>query len=130
MQELPMYRDVVGEVRDSLLKAAQRAESGGLRCSQVLIDPGIGFGKTAHHNWSLLASIDIFAATGYGVLIGASRKRFLGDLLNEQDPVARDDATAAVAVASVLRGASVLRVHNVSLIRRAVTVADAIVGAE
>lgn len=130
MQERPTYRDVVGEVRDGLIVAAARAETGGLRSSQILIDPGIGFGKTSDHNWSLLAAIDIFAATGYGVLIGASRKRFLGQLLNEQDPLGRDNATAAVAVASVLRGASVLRVHNVSLIRRAVTVADAIVGAE
>jgi dihydropteroate synthase len=130
MQQYPSYQDVVGEVRDELLQSAARAKSAGLLASQVFVDPGIGFGKTTQHNWSLLAATDILAATGYGVLIGVSRKRFLGELLNEPDPALRDDATAAAAVACVLRGASALRVHNVSLLRRAATVADAIVRAE
>lgn len=130
MQHNPTYRDVVGEVRDALVASAERAEQVGLRRSQICIDPGIGFGKTSAHNWTLLGATDVLAATGYNVLIGHSRKRFLGELLGDQDPSQRDDATAAVATAAVLRGASIVRVHNVSLIRRAVTVADAIVGAD
>ena len=130
MQNNPTYRDVVGEVRDALVASAERAEGCGLARSQICIDPGIGFGKTTAHNWTLLASTDVLAATGYNVLIGHSRKWFLGELLGEEDPGKRDDLTAAVAVAAVLRGASVVRVHNVSLIRRAAAVADAIVGAD
>ena len=130
MQHHPTYRDVVGEVRDALVASAERAEQVGLRQSQICIDPGIGFGKTSAHNWTLLGATDVLAATGYNVLIGPSRKRFLGELLGDQKPSQRDDATGAVATAVVLRGASIVRVHNVSLIRRAVTVADAIVGAD
>lgn len=130
MQEAPAYEDVVGEVRDFLVQAAARAEQAGASREQIAIDPGIGFGKTLDHNLTLLASTDVLAALGYPVLVGVSRKRFIGTLLSEPDPLRRDVGTAAAVAAAILRGASVVRVHNVPLIHQAARIADAIVASE
>ena len=80
MQDEPTYDDVVGEVLHFLLERAQHAESFGIPSERIFIDPGIGFGKTLEHNLALLKYIDRFVATGYRVLVGASRKRFIGAL--------------------------------------------------
>lgn len=127
MQDDPIYQDVVGEVRDFLVARAQLASDWGLVPEQIAIDPGLGFGKTYEHNLSLLDATDLLAATGYPVLVGASRKRFLGTILDEPDPTRRDIGTAAAVVIAIMRGASVVRVHNVSLIQQAARIADAIV---
>jgi len=118
MQDDPRYVDVVAEVRADLLDRAEAAVAAGV--SEVWIDPGIGFGKTHAHNLALLAHLDAFVATGFPVLVGTSRKGFLGRLLGDSDgsesPAALDDrlegslATATWAMAS---GARMVRVHDV-----------------
>jgi dihydropteroate synthase len=118
MQEAPTYVDVVREVRDALVARADAARAAGV--AEVWIDPGIGFGKTHQHNLLLLAHLDDLVATGYPVLIGTSRKGFLGTLLARSDgsdaPTAVDDrlegslATATWAMAS---GVRMVRAHDV-----------------
>lgn len=130
MQANPQYEDVVGEVRDYLLAAAASAEAAGAAPSSIAIDPGIGFGKGMDHNLQLLAATDLLAATGYPVVIGVSRKTFLGTLIDEPDPLGRDLATAAVTAFTIGRGAAIARVHNVRQIREVCRVVDAIVSSE
>jgi len=130
MQDNPEYADVAREVRDFLLDRAARAEAAGVPRSRICVDPGIGFGKTQRHNLQLLAQLDVLVDTGYPVLVGTSRKSFLGKILDEPDPVERDLATAATVAIAATRGAAVVRVHNVEMTRQAVLVADAIIRAQ
>jgi dihydropteroate synthase len=116
--EVPRYRDVVAEVRDGLLSAVDAAVSAGVDPSRLIIDPGLGFAKTAQHNWALLNALPEFVGTGIPVLVGASRKRFLGSLLASADgtprsPDGRETATAVISALSVLHGAWGVRVHDV-----------------
>ena len=127
MQDRPAYEDVVGEVRDYLLERAALIEQAGVERSFVCVDPGIGFGKTQRHNLQLLARLDELVSTGYPVLVGTSRKSFIGKILDQSDPAERDLATAATVAIAATRGAAVVRVHNVEMTRQAVLVADAIV---
>lgn len=127
MQAGPSYGDVALEVRDFLLERAAAAESEGVERSHICVDPGIGFGKNQLHNLQLLARLDVLVATGYPVLVGTSRKSFLGKILDEPDPAERDVATAATVAIAATRGAAVVRVHNVAMARQAVLIADAIV---
>ena len=127
MQDHPAYEDVVGEVRDYLLERAALIEQAGVERSFVCVDPGIGFGKTQRHNLQLLARLDELVSTGYPVLVGTSRKSFIGKILDQSDPAERDHATAATVAIAATRGAAVVRVHNVEMTRQAVLVADAIV---
>jgi dihydropteroate synthase len=129
MQDDPTYQDVVAEVRSFLLERAAGAEAAGVDRHFICIDPGIGFGKAQHHNLKLLAHLDELVATGYPVLVGTSRKSFLGRIVEEPDPTERDVATAATVAIAASRGAAMVRVHNVELTRQAVLVADAIVRA-
>jgi len=126
MQQYAEYEDVVGEVRDELLRRIESVVSAGVRAEQVVIDPGIGFAKTAAHNWALLAHLDHLVALGYPLLVGASRKTFLGELLKDdapRPPAQRDDATAALTVVAALAGAWAVRVHAVQASADAVRVA-------
>jgi dihydropteroate synthase len=130
MQEDPRYEDVVSEVKAFLEERLAAAVAAGIPEERVCLDPGIGFGKTVEHNLELLARLDELAALGRPVLIGASRKRFLGRLLG--DPAALTGPVAAGVAAAVLafeRGASLFRVHDVREHVEALTVANAIVGA-
>jgi dihydropteroate synthase len=127
MQEDPTYVDVATEVCDFLTNRARLAEEAGVDRRHICIDPGIGFGKAQHHNLQLLAHLDQLVATGYPVLVGTSRKSFLGQILDEPDPTGRDVATAATVAIAATRGAAVVRVHNVEMTRQAVLIADAIV---
>lgn len=127
MQEDPSYGDVATEVRDFLTDRAASAEMSGVERPRICIDPGIGFGKAQHHNLQLLAHLDLLVATGYPVLVGTSRKAFLGRILDEPDPTERDVASAATVAIAATRGAAVVRVHNVEMTRQAVLIADAIV---
>ncbi len=116
--EVPRYRDVVTEVRDELLAAVDAAVRAGVDPSRLIIDPGLGFAKTAQHNWALLNALPEFVGTGIPVLVGASRKRFLGSLLAAADgtprpPDGRETATAVISALSVLHGAWGVRVHDV-----------------
>ena len=115
---VPAYGDVVAEVRDELLDAVDAAVNAGVDRSNVIIDPGLGFAKTAQHNWSLLCALPAFVATGIPVLVGASRKRFLGALLAAPDgtlrpPDGRETATAVVSALAAMNGAWGVRVHDV-----------------
>lgn len=123
MQKKPRYGNVVRDVKASLARSAGRARSAGVPKSRILLDPGFGFGKTMEHNFSLLSRLAEFASLGYPVLVGLSRKSFLGNWLGL--PVGdRLNVSVAAAVAAVERGAHVLRVHDVLAHRQAAAVAD------
>ncbi len=125
MQQAPAYDDVVGEVRAFLADRAFAAEAHGVARHDIVIDPGIGFGKTVEHNLALLAGLDRFVATGYPVLLGASRKSFMGKLLNLPDPADRVEATVATTAIAVMAGVRLLRVHDVKPNRHAADVTAA-----
>lgn len=115
---VPEYRDVVAEVRTELLAAVDAAVSAGVAPDRLIIDPGLGFAKTAEHNWALLRALPELVATGIPVLVGASRKRFLGTLLAAADgsprpPDGRETATAVISALAGLHGAWGVRVHDV-----------------
>jgi len=114
MQSEPQYDDVVGEVLHFLLERAQQAESFGVPSERIFIDPGIGFGKTLSHNLALLKYIDRFVATGYRVLVGTSRKRFIGTLTGRDEPPDRVFGTAATVTLCAAAGVSLVRVHDVA----------------
>jgi dihydropteroate synthase len=113
MQVDPRYGDVVAEVKQTLAARVAAAEALGIARSRIAVDPGIGFGKTLEHNLEILRNLDQFATLGCALLIGTSRKGFLGTLTGR--PVAeRTTASVVSALAAALRGASVLRVHDVA----------------
>ncbi len=116
--EAPIYGDVVAEVQDELARAVDAAVAAGVRPDNLIIDPGLGFAKTAQHNWALLRALQRFVAGGIPVLIGASRKRFLGTLLAGSDgaariPDGRETATAVISAVAAQHGAWGVRVHDV-----------------
>ena len=125
MQNDPQYTDVVGEVTDFLLTRAGAAEAAGVPRSSIVLDPGIGFGKTTAHNLELLANLDTLVATGYAVMLGASRKRFLGELADANEPADRAIATAATTALGVTSGVRIFRVHDVVENRQAADVTHA-----
>ena len=126
MQKAPHYDDVVEEVGSFLERRASYAESSGIQRSRIWIDPGIGFGKTLEHNLTLIRGTARFVETGFPVLVGASRKKFLGVITGEEDPGLRLEATIAVNLEVVRRGASMVRVHDVAAHRRAFAVQSAL----
>jgi dihydropteroate synthase len=127
MQQRGDYRDVVGEVHQFLAERMQVAMDAGIRPEQILLDPGIGFGKNCDHNLALVRHLDAFADLGRPILVGLSRKAFIGEILGR--PVGeRLMGTAAAAAIAVLRGARVLRVHDVRAIRDVVAMVQAIEG--
>jgi dihydropteroate synthase len=119
MQALARYGDVVADVRRELGRQVDIALTAGVDAENIVLDPGLGFAKTAEHNWTLLARLDELAAIGFPVLVGASRKAFLGRLLAAPDgtpaPVeARENATVATSVLAAVMGAWGVRVHEVT----------------
>jgi len=125
MQEAPHYDDLLGEVREWLAAAVAEAEAAGVAPEAICVDPGVGFGKTVTHNLTLLKRIDALAPLGKPVLVGPSRKSFIGALLGVP-PAERLEGTLAACIAAVHAGAQILRVHDVGAVRRAVRVAEAI----
>jgi dihydropteroate synthase len=125
MQKAPAYDDVVAEVRDHLRERLKACVARGVCRSQIVLDPGIGFGKTVDHNLGLLAGLQALVALGQPVLVGTSRKAFLGALTG-RDVGERGFATGASVAAAVLAGAHLVRVHEVAAARDAVRVAEAI----
>lgn len=128
MQDAPRYDDVVAEVLNDLLAAVSTGRRAGL--DEIWIDPGIGFGKTAEHNWALLGAVDRFVASGVPVAVGTSRKGFLGAVLGVADgaggPTPPDDrleGSMTTAVWAVTMGVAMIRVHDVPATVRAVEVA-------
>ncbi len=130
MAELAHYDDVVAEVVGELSDRVAQARAAGVDSDRIVLDPGLGFAKDADHNWALLRHLDVLAAVGLPVLVGASRKRFLGSLLADDPaqprPVAeRDAATDAVSALAASHGVWAVRVHDVRGSRDAVRVAAA-----
>jgi dihydropteroate synthase len=130
MDELARYRDVVTEVRDELLARVDAALAAGVDPANLVIDPGLGFAKRAEHNWKLLHRLDVLLELGFPVLVGASRKGFLGRLLADPDgalrPAAgREVATASISALAAAAGVWGVRVHDVAASRDAVAVGAA-----
>jgi dihydropteroate synthase len=130
MDTLARYDDVVIDVRDELSARVDAALAAGVPASSLVLDPGLGFAKTAAHNWALLHRLDVLQKLGFPVLVGASRKRFLGRLLAGPDgaprpPDGREDATAALSALAAMAGAWGVRVHDVGRSLDAVAVAAA-----
>ncbi|MGW5645894.1 dihydropteroate synthase [Saccharopolyspora sp. NPDC003752] len=118
MNSLAVYEDVVAEVRAELLRQVDVALAAGVAEGAIVLDPGLGFAKTGAHDWQLLQRLDVFVGLGFPVLVGASRKRFLGRLLADADgkprpPAGRETATAVVSALAADRGAWGVRVHDV-----------------
>ena len=126
MQQDPHYEDVVREVRDFLTDRAERAVRAGVAEENVILDPGIGFGKTLRHNLELLNSLDAIVQIGYPVLVGASRKSFLGNITGSDDAKDRLFGTMATNIVAYERGARLFRVHDVRANREALEVAAAV----
>jgi dihydropteroate synthase len=130
MQEDPVYDDVVSEVAGFLEGRAREVIEGGVGPSSMAIDPGIGFGKTATHNLELIDGLGRLVEIGYPVVLGTSRKTFLGRVTGIDDVVARDGVTAVTTALGFERGARVFRVHDVASSRAALRIAAAIVSPE
>lgn len=126
MQDHPTYSDVVREVCWFCQQRAQEAISAGVDPSSIVLDPGIGFGKTTEHNMQLLAHLDRLIALGYPVALGTSRKRFLGQITGLHRPADRDLATAVTTALGVRAGVKIFRVHDVPANRQAADVTFAI----
>ena len=125
MQSEPRYDDVLREVIDFLAQRIQFAAQAGIERQNIIVDPGIGFGKTLDHNLALLRGLSAFGALGQPLLVGASRKAFIGRILGTEADQ-RLEGSLAAAVAAVMGGADIVRVHDVKETRRAIRVADAI----
>lgn len=128
MQQDPRYLDVVAEVHQALDTDLDRLAERGIDPERVVVDPGIGFGKLLEHNLALLRELATFTGFGRPVLVGASRKRFLGTLTGGAGPEDRLEGSLAVAALAVASGARLLRVHDVAATVRAVRVAEAVSG--
>lgn len=126
MQQEPRYDDVVAEVCAYLADQAHMLEGAGVARDRIALDPGLGFGKTTEHNLELLRRLDELVALGYPVLIGASRKRFIGEITGVDAPAERLQGSVAVAGWSALLGADVVRVHDVGPTREALATLAAI----
>ncbi|ADG77201.1 Dihydropteroate synthase OS=Tsukamurella paurometabola (strain ATCC 8368 / DSM / CCUG 35730/ CIP 100753 / JCM 10117 / KCTC 9821 / NBRC 16120 / NCIMB 702349/ NCTC 13040) OX=521096 GN=Tpau_0561 PE=3 SV=1 [Tsukamurella paurometabola] len=119
------YTDVVTEVRDELLHQADAAIAAGIAPERIVLDPGLGFAKNGDHNWALLRGLNTLQDTGFRVLVGASRKRFLGELLGGRAPAGREVATAAISALAAREGVWGVRVHDVRATADAIAVARA-----
>jgi len=126
MQAQPVYSDVVTEVRAYLLDRAIALADAGIAPERIALDPGLGFGKTTEHNLQLLRRLPEFADAGYPVLVGASRKRFIGEITGVAAPLARTHGSVATAVWASLHGADIVRVHDVGATVQALAMLAAI----
>ncbi|HEX9760036.1 MAG TPA: dihydropteroate synthase [Candidatus Acidoferrales bacterium] len=133
MQQAPFARDVIADVRSGLRAAVARAVKAGLKRTQLILDPGIGFGKSYAQNFELLARLPELASLGFPLLVGTSRKRFIGATLasdkGELPPGERVWGTAATVTASILGGAHIVRVHDVAEMAQVARMADAVLNA-
>ena len=129
MQDQPQYDDVVAEVTQFLVDKATLAEKEGIRQDRIAIDPGIGFGKTFEHNLELLRNLQFMVETGYPVVVGTSRKSFLGRILGKNvPPLERDAATGATVALAIEQGVAAVRVHNVVMAAQIARTTEALIG--
>ena len=129
MQQDPVYDDVVVDVMSYLEEGIAIAVEAGVDREKILIDPGIGFGKTLEHNLTLLSCLDEFRCLGRPIVVGTSRKKFIGTILGIPVPEQRGDGTAATVALGIERGASVVRVHDVERMRHVARMTDAVLRA-
>ena len=127
MDSYARYKNVVEEVKNELSTQIELAQSKGIKNEQIIIDPGIGFAKNVDQNLELLRNLEVFVSMNYPVLIGASRKRFIGSVINETNPTKRIFGTAAVASRSVIAGVDILRVHDVKEISQVIMMTKSII---
>ncbi len=128
MQTKPKYKNVVAEVLEFLLQRAEKAQRFGIPKERIFIDPGIGFGKTVEHNILLLKNIDKFVSSGYRVLVGTSRKSFIGKITGRENFAERIFGTAATVALCAAVGASIVRVHDVAEMIDVIKTTNAIIG--
>ncbi len=126
MKSLSQYSDVVTEVASELQNRMSAALEAGIKANNLIADPGLGFAKEAEHNWALLNNLASIQALGYPVLVGASRKRFLGALVGTENPDEREAASIAITYALAARGIWGVRVHSVKSHREAIAVSGKI----
>jgi dihydropteroate synthase len=126
MQDAPHYDNVIDEIKNFLIEHAHIAESMGVESDKIFIDPGIGFGKTRQNNLDLIANLSELISTGYGVLLGASRKRFMGSICNIEKFSELVGATCTTTTFAVLAGVKIIRVHDIKENRQAIDVAYAL----
>jgi dihydropteroate synthase len=125
MQVNPTYEDLIGEILGFLRKAVEQAQSVGIRKELIIIDPGIGFGKSFNDNLRILKELDAFSSLGQPIMVGTSNKAFIGHTLG-LPPESRDAGTMATVAAAVMNGADIVRVHNVKTAKETVRMIDAI----
>jgi dihydropteroate synthase len=126
MQVNPTYRDVLSEVKAFLKESIDKARASGIKKEKIIIDPGIGFGKRLKDNLALINNLHLLEELGRPILIGVSRKSFIGTIL-DSPPEERLEGTIASAILSIIHGAHILRVHDVAAVKKAVRVAEAII---
>ncbi|GGE47735.1 dihydropteroate synthase [Actibacterium pelagium] len=128
MQDAPSYDNVLLDVYDFLADRIQAAETAGIPRSRIMIDPGIGFGKTLKHNLTLLQGISLFHGLGCPILLGVSRKRMIGEIGKEPDALKRAPGSIAIALEAARQGVQILRVHDVKETRQALSLSEAVWG--
>ncbi len=128
MQQAPRYDDVVAEVFDALAGSIDRALAAGIARDRIVVDPGIGFGKTLQHNLTLLRALPVYHDLGCAVLLGVSRKRFIGSVSGVETAKDRMPGSVALALQAVLQGVQILRVHDVAETRQALSLQRAVMG--
>jgi dihydropteroate synthase len=127
MQQSPKYKNLIKEISQYLVYSARIAADSGIRKEDIIIDPGIGFGKTLAHNLRILRELRSFRALGYPVCVGTSRKSFIGKLSGPDDPDSRLSGTIATCALAISNGADILRVHDVKEVAKAARIADGVV---
>jgi len=127
MQQNPIYQSVISEIILFLEQRVQAAEALGIKRECIAIDPGIGFGKNTGHNLRIIKQLDFFHSLGCTVLIGPSRKRFIGEILNQNDPLKRVTGTQAILSMAAIAGVHVMRVHDVAEAKETLTMINAII---
>lgn len=125
MQDNPQYEDLISEIRQYFLQQIKFAVEHGISQDRIIIDPGIGFGKKLEHNYEILAHLEEFKELGYPILVGPSRKSFIGNILN-LPPQERLWGTAAAVTAAILKGAEIIRVHDVKEMLQVIKIAECI----
>ena len=127
MDSLSKYKNVVKDVKNELTNQIDLALSKGNKNEQIIIDPGLGFAKNVDQNLTLLRNLEEFVSMNYPVLIGASRKRFIGSVINESEPTKRIFGTAAIASRCVIAGVDILRVHDIKQMSQVIIMTKSII---
>ena len=125
MQENPIYNDLINDIKSFFKERIQYATQFGIQTHQIILDPGIGFGKTFQDNFRLINHLEVFCDFKLPILIGPSRKSFIGIALNDE-PENRIEGTSAAVAAGILKGANIVRVHDVSQLKKVVKIIDLI----